>query len=185
MTAFDSTTDNSVTTELGGRRCRRRGGGRRTADSRVRERTQGVWVVPNPYRGYAQIQQRPSAWDLIARMASDPTGTHIDFLGLPAGKWTIRIFTVSGDLVQELHSSDPVNESRSRHGTGRQRDACPVTTASRTMPTTGRRAGISSRATGRTCVSGIYLFTVDSTQRYRSAAKFVVSSDEAGASKEE
>src|SRR5207253_4274951 len=70
----------------------------------------GVWVVPNPYRGYADITKRPSSWDLTPN-ASDPTGTHVDFMGLPSGGWTIRIYTVSGDLVQELHSDDPVNDS--------------------------------------------------------------------------
>ena len=41
-----------------------------------------VWVVPNPYRGYAAIQDRPSTWDLTPN-GSDPTGTHVDFMGLP------------------------------------------------------------------------------------------------------
>jgi hypothetical protein len=70
----------------------------------------GVWVVPNPYRGYADITKRPSAWDLTPN-ASDPTGTHLDFMGMPPPPWTIQIYTVSGDLVQTLHSEDAVNES--------------------------------------------------------------------------
>src|SRR5206468_2576866 len=39
----------------------------------------GVWVVPNPYRGYRDISQRSSSWDLTPN-ATDPTGTHIDFM---------------------------------------------------------------------------------------------------------
>src|ERR1044071_7799045 len=56
------------------------------------------------------FRSRPSAWDLTPN-ASDPTGTHIDFLGLPAGPYTIRVYTVSGVLVAEIHSTDSVNES--------------------------------------------------------------------------
>jgi hypothetical protein len=70
----------------------------------------GVWVVPNPYRGYPEIDRRPSSWDLTPN-ATDPTGTHIDFMGMPPGTWNLKIFTVSGDLVAELNSGDAVNES--------------------------------------------------------------------------
>src|SRR5205085_9304537 len=104
ITAFDSVTNSSVTTQLGGRRTAVE------ADAVVPESRvdangrRGVWVVPNPYRGYALIQGRPSAWDLMPN-ASDPTGTHIDFMGMPPGRWTLRIYTLAGDLVQELHST--------------------------------------------------------------------------------
>ena len=70
----------------------------------------GVWVVPNPYRGYADLTKRPSAWDLTPN-ATDPTGTHLDFMGMPPAPWTIQIYTVSGDLVQTLRSEDAINES--------------------------------------------------------------------------
>ena len=52
-----------------------------------------VTVVPNPYRGSAD-------WDLIPS-EKDPTGTRIAFRNLPEGNSKIRIFTLSGDLVQE------------------------------------------------------------------------------------
>jgi hypothetical protein len=132
----------------------------------------GVWVVPNPYRGYGAIAQRPSAWDLTPN-ASDPTGTHVDFMGLPPGRWRVRIFTVSGDLVAELHSDDPVNadlrvpvsgpDGKLREGFNRQQDS----------PNDGQaRWNLISR-NGQDVVSGIYVFVVDSeagTQR----GKFVV-----------
>src|SRR6185436_12906943 len=73
----------------------------------------GVWVVPNPYRGVPSIAQRPSSWDLVPS-ASDPTGSHIDFMGMPPGRWTLSIYTVSGDLVQQIQSDDPVNASTRR-----------------------------------------------------------------------
>jgi hypothetical protein len=52
-----------------------------------------VTVVPNPYRGSA-------AWDLIPS-ERDPTGTKIAFRNLPATQATIRIYTLSGDLVKD------------------------------------------------------------------------------------
>jgi hypothetical protein len=51
-----------------------------------------IRVVPNPYRGSA-------AWDLIPS-EQDPTGTKIAFRNLPNEKSTVRIYTLSGDLVQ-------------------------------------------------------------------------------------
>ncbi len=53
-----------------------------------------VFVVPNPWRGSAE-------WDLTPSNA-DPTGSHIDFAGLPAKPCDVRIFTLAGDLVQTL-----------------------------------------------------------------------------------
>jgi len=122
-----------------------------------------VWVVPNPYRGYADISKRPSTWDLTPN-ASDPTGTHVDFMGLPSGKWSVRIYTVAGDLVAELHSDDPVNadirspvtgsDGTVRQGFNRQQDG----------PNDGQaRWNLISR-NGQDVVSGIYVFVVDSSQ---------------------
>jgi hypothetical protein len=53
-----------------------------------------ITVVPNPYVGGA-------SWDLIPSDI-DPTGTKLGFFGLPKAKSTLRIFTLSGDLVREL-----------------------------------------------------------------------------------
>jgi hypothetical protein len=55
-----------------------------------------VYVVPNPYYGNAQ-------WDLGPN-PSDPTGTHVDFMNLPKGPWTVRIFTLAGDIVRTLEN---------------------------------------------------------------------------------
>lgn len=170
ITAFDSTTVNSVTTELAGRRSAVEAEG--IVPQASTKAGKGVWVVPNPYRGFARIQERPSAWDLTPN-ASDPTGTHIDFMGLPEGKWTIKIFTVSGDLVAELTSDDAVNESvRSEvkddagvvyPGYNRQQDHARDGQA---------RWNLISR-NGQDIVSGIYLFAVES-QYGTERGKFVV-----------
>jgi hypothetical protein len=65
-----------------------------------------IFVVPNPWRGGAE-------WDLTPS-AADPTGSHIDFAGLPATPCDVRIYTLAGDLVQTLH-----HDSTSGSGTVR------------------------------------------------------------------
>jgi hypothetical protein len=87
-----------------------------------------VTVVPNPYRGSAD-------WDLIPS-DKDPTGTKIAFRNLPKSLSTIRIFTLSGDLVQEAQHD------------GRQGDGTYFW-------------NLISR-NGQNVVSGIYLYMVDS-----------------------
>ena len=62
--------------------------------------TDGTWmdelrVIPNPWRGGA-------GWDLTPSSA-DPTGTMLRFAGLPDSECDIRIYTLSGDLVQTLN----------------------------------------------------------------------------------
>jgi len=174
VTAFDSTGFGQTKLELTGRRAAVE------ADAVVPQTSVGtgrnVWVVPNPYRGYRTIQDRPSSWDLTPN-GSDPTGTHIDFLGLPRGKWTIRIYTVSGDLVQTIGSGEAVNESIRTPVPGFLPDGQPVTrpgyNTQQDNPNDGQaRWNLISR-NGQDIVSGIYLFTVESdagTQR----GKFVV-----------
>jgi hypothetical protein len=133
--------------------------------------TKSVHVVPNPYRGYDTISRRPSSWDLTPN-ATDPTGTHIDFMGLPSGKWTIRIYTLAGDLVQTLHSDDPVNASVRgpiKAGSG----SLPGYNTQEDNANDGEaRWNLISR-NGQDIVSGIYLFTVDSHEGIQ-RGKFVV-----------
>jgi hypothetical protein len=130
-----------------------------------------VWVVPNPYKGYANITQRPSTWDLTPN-ATDPTGTHIDFMGLPPGQWTIKIYTIAGDLVQTLKSTDPANASQ--RGT--------VLTPTGTYPGYNRQQDTANDGeaswnlisrNGQDIVSGVYLFTVQSSQGIQ-RGRFVV-----------
>jgi hypothetical protein len=103
------------------------------------EGTGDVYVVPNPYYGNAQ-------WDLGPN-PRDPTGTHVDFMNLPKGRWTVRIYTLAGDLVRTL-------ENKSGHDMGQV------------------SWDLVSR-NGQDIVTGIYLFTVES--RYGShVGKFVI-----------
>ena len=167
VTAFDSTTALGRTTELGGRRSAVEAEG--VVPQSGTKKGRNVWVVPNPYRGYARISDRPSTWDLTPN-ASDPTGTHVDFLGLPPSKWLIKIFTVSGDLVTEIRSEDSVNESVRPSITDNNGAARPGYNRQQDNANDGQaRWNLISR-NGQDIVSGIYLFTVESgegTQRGR------------------
>ena len=171
VTAFDSTGFGSGKTELNGRRAAVEAEG--IVPQLAANLNREVWVVPNPYRGLAAIRDRPSAWDLTPN-ASDPTGTHIDFLGLPSGRWTIKIFTLSGDWVVSINSDDPVNAS-TRNSTliDSRGDSHINVNRQQDTPNDGQaRWNLISR-NGQDVVSGIYLFTVESikgTQR----GKFVV-----------
>ncbi len=175
VTAYDSTGRGASLSMLNSRRTAVEAEGvvPQSAATTGSKAGEGVWVVPNPYRGVRQLNQRPSAWDLTPN-ASDPTGTHIDFFGLPTGEWAIEIFTVSGDLVQTLRSTDAVNESIrpvvtdpngvKRPGYNRQED----------NPNDGQaRWNLISR-NGQDVVSGVYLFTVEVGGQVKHRGKFVI-----------
>jgi len=111
--------------------------------------TRSVIVVPNPYRGHA-------AWDLNPS-PSDPTGAHVDFLHLPAGAWTLRIFTLAGDLVTTIPSGDLTVLGRPQ-----QED-----------PADGQASWDLLSRNGQDVASGIYLFSVQSAAGIQ-RGKFVV-----------
>jgi hypothetical protein len=58
--------------------------------------TDEVYVVPNP-----ATTESMEAWTLEPNN-DDPTGIKVEFRNLPADRGTIRVYTVAGDLVQEL-----------------------------------------------------------------------------------
>ena len=87
-----------------------------------------AYVVPNPYYGSA-------AWDLVPN-PRDPTGTHVDFMNMPSGDWTLKIYTVSGDLVRVLDNDGTRNIGQVKWD-------------------------LVSR-NGQDCVTGLYLYTVES-----------------------
>jgi len=55
-----------------------------------------VYVVPNP-----ATTESMAPWTLSPNN-EDPTGIKVEFRNLPADRGTIRIFTLAGDLVEEL-----------------------------------------------------------------------------------
>jgi hypothetical protein len=69
-------------------------------DQRVAPRSEAraagneVWVVPNPFRASAPWERPPVSGDVRTR--------HVDFMGMPKSRATIKIWTVAGDLVAIL-----------------------------------------------------------------------------------
>src|SRR5262249_37032168 len=171
ITAFDSTGQGQGKVELGGRRSASEAEGV-TPQGKTDKRDK-VWVVPNPYRGVQQIKSRPSAWGLTPN-ATDPTGPQVAFMGLPDGRWTIKIFTLSGDLVVTLHSDDAVDQS-TRTSTiidSNGQSHSNVTRQQDTAADGEARWNLISR-NRQDVVSGIYLFTVESS-RGTERGKFVI-----------
>jgi hypothetical protein len=99
----------------------------------------GVWVVPNPFRAHVEWDRPP--------VAGDTFGRHVDFMGLPQTRSTIRVYTVAGDLVWQTD----------HEGSGGDGEA---------------RWNLISR-NGQDVESGIYLFTVDSNKGHQ-VGRFVV-----------
>lgn len=105
----------------------------------ARDDVSNVRVVPNPYRGGAAWDRRPVPGDVFAR--------HLDFVGLPRTRSTIKVWTVAGDLVAQI-------EHDGRGGNGQA------------------SWDLISR-NGQDVVSGLYLFTVDSPAG-QTTGRFVV-----------
>jgi hypothetical protein len=156
VTALDSTGQRSVTggrgtlaQQEGGRSAREGDGVTPQAPVAAAGASNAVYVVPNPYRGRA-------SWDLVPS-AADPTGTHVDFLNLPAGGWTLRIFTVAGDLVQTIRHSDQLRTGQLQQETIDD----------------GQASWDLISRNGQDVVSGIYLFSVEGATG-TSRGKFVL-----------
>ncbi len=98
-----------------------------------------VWVVPNPFRANAD-------WDR-PRTLGDELTRHIDFMGLPRARVTIKIWTVAGDLVAQLDHD----------GSGGD----------------GQAAWDLVSRNGQDVASGVYLFTVESALGHQTG-RFVV-----------
>jgi len=109
----------------------------------------GVIVVPNPYRGHA-------AWD-VTPSPSDPSGAHVDFLHMPAADWTLRIFTIAGDLVTTIRPADLQPNGRPQRETADD----------------GQASWSLISRNGQDVASGIYLFSVEA-QGSSTRGKFVI-----------
>jgi hypothetical protein len=139
ITAFDSTGKGSGVAKLEGRPAAVEGDAQLPQSSMASgEVNDGkIYVVPNPYRGRAE-------WDLTPS-AGDPTGTHVDFYNMPPGPWVMRIYTVSGDLVQEIRSTDIQLNGKPQQET----------------PDDGQASWNLISRNGQEVVSGIYMFSVE------------------------
>jgi hypothetical protein len=110
-----------------------------------------VKVVPNPYRTDADYTVEGGGWEGLGRFWTESKRV-IWFIHLPA-EATIRIFTLSGDLVATIEHDD----------------------ARRTTPDrpSGQEEWNLLSSSGRAIASGLYIFTVES--RFgRQIGKFAV-----------
>jgi uncharacterized repeat protein (TIGR01451 family) len=110
-----------------------------TPQAAARNAGGGVWVVPNPFRANAGWDRPPVLGDALTR--------HIDFMGLPRAQSTIKIFTVSGDLVAVLDHDGTQGDGEAEWN-------------------------LVSR-NGQDVESGVYLFTVDSPLGHQ-VGRFVI-----------
>jgi hypothetical protein len=103
-----------------------------------------VYVVPNP-----ATQESMAPWSLEPNQ-DDPTGIKVEFRNLPRCRSTIRVFTVSGDLVEVMY-----HDGTDGHGT-------------LTWDLVSRN--------GQDVTSGVYLFAVEPEDSNfpRTIGKFVV-----------
>lgn len=114
-------------------------GARVVPHTAARETASSVWVVPNPFRATADWDRPATYGDQLTR--------HIDFMGLPRARSTIKIWTVAGDFVQQIDHD----------GSGGD----------------GQASWDLVTRNGQEIASGIYIFTVDSPLG-RTSGRFVV-----------
>ena len=108
------------------------------------------FVVPNPFRGHAEWDLNPSA--------TDPSGTHVDFLNLPAGWALVKVYTLSGDLVKEIRPDDQEPDGKLQRQT----------------PGDDQASWDLISRNGQAVVSGIYLYSVEAADGKKYVGKFVV-----------
>jgi hypothetical protein len=94
----------------------------------AKEPRPSVWVVPNPFRGAASWDRPEVRGDVLTR--------HIDFMGMPKARATIKIWTLAGDFIARIDHD----------GSGGNGQA---------------RWNLVSRS-GQDVSSGVYFFTVES-----------------------
>jgi hypothetical protein len=151
LAAFDSSGIGPTRSSFESRNGAREGGAVTPQATFASSRNGGEpFVVPNPYRGHAE-------WDLHPD-AADPSGTHVDFVNLPPSWSVVRIYTLSGDLVQEIRPADLEPGGKPQRQTPDDDQA---------------RWDLISR-NGQEVVSGIYLFSVQTVDQGSHVGKFVI-----------
>ena len=107
---------------------------------------QKVLVVPNPYRVDETYTFEQGGYEGRQKVWTE-NNRRIKFIHMPAGKSTIRIFSLGGDIVATLVHDDPIN---------------------------GELDWNMLSESGRTIASGVYVFTVESDAYGTQTGKFAV-----------
>ena len=106
------------------------------------ERGQDIYVVPNPATRDALAE-----FSQFSPNADDPTGVRVMFANLPRSKNTIRIYTLSGDLVQTIEHDGTAGGTIGSEGYSDVGGSAFWNLVSRN---------------GQEVVSGVYLYSVES-----------------------
>jgi hypothetical protein len=112
-----------------------------SAEERASE-GQDIFVFPNP-----ATRESLSDFSQFNPNGNDPTGVRVMFANLPASRNTIKIFTLAGDLVEEIAHDGTVAECDDDSGFGNCSGSAFWNLVSRN---------------GQEVVSGIYLYSVES-----------------------
>jgi hypothetical protein len=70
----------------------------------VSEELGKVLVVPNPYRVDQEYTYESGGWEGMAKFW-DESKRMVKFIHLPKGEWTLRIFTMAGDLITTISNT--------------------------------------------------------------------------------
>jgi hypothetical protein len=62
-----------------------------------------VLVVPNPYRVDEEYTYESGGWEGLAKYWTE-NDRLVKFIHLPKGEWTLRIFTLAGDLITTIEN---------------------------------------------------------------------------------
>jgi hypothetical protein len=116
-----------------------------------------VKVVPNPYRTDIDYTYEAGGWEGLGREWTEGKRV-IWFIHLPA-KSTIRIFSLTGDLVATIDHDDPIRQAQEKLD-------------SKPRPV-GQEEWNLLTGSGRAIASGVYVYTVESDYG-RQIGKFVV-----------
>ena len=170
MTAFDST--GSVNkAELSGRRSAVEADG--VVPQTGTRKGKSVWVVPNPYRGFGTLADRPSAWDLTPNAYRSHGDAH-RFHG-PAARalHDQDLHGLRRPGCRDPQLDDPVNESIRPNITDDSGTSRPGVQRQQDNPNDGQASWNLISRNGQDVVSGIYLFAVESSEGTQ-RGKFVI-----------
>jgi len=107
-----------------------------------------VLVVPNPYRVDEEYTYESGGWEGLARYW-DENKRLIKFIHLPKGEWTLRIFSLAGDLITTIkNTAEGYMQGRQYFGEYRQ--------------DRGEISWDLLSESNRALASGVYIFSVES-----------------------
>jgi hypothetical protein len=109
-----------------------------------------VLVVPNPYRVDQEYTYENGGWEGLAKYW-DESKRRIKFIHLPKGEWTLRVFTLVGDLITTIQNTAATGFQKGNQVVGEYR------------PDRGEINWDLLSESYRALASGVYVFSVESS----------------------